>query len=91
MRRLEMATLQTEGARDVREVAPWGVAWLWMFHGVVQTWGSICSSCPAVRLSCWKSARESGDRARTEPEKWALEGNHASRSWERPPRQAERL
>ena len=80
MRRLEMATLKTEGARDVKEVAPWGVAWLWTFHGVVQTCGSICASCPVVRISRLKRARESGDRARTGTSKLVLEGTQAARS-----------
>jgi hypothetical protein len=77
--------LQTEGAREVQEVAPVGVAWLWTFPGVVQTCGSIWARCPAMRIACWKSARESGDRARTGTETLAREGHQAPRSWERPP------
>ncbi len=36
-RRLDMATLQTYGARYVRAREPLGLAWLWTFHDVFQT------------------------------------------------------
>src|SRR5438552_2361949 len=85
MRRLEMATVKTYGARYLQAVWPLGLAWLWTFQGMCQTCGSMCSGSPAVRISCVHMAREMGERACTGTKKLALEGNHAERSSERPP------
>jgi hypothetical protein len=85
LRRLAMATVQPAGARYGKAVAPWGGAGRWTCPGVGQRWGAICARCPAVRLSCVKSARQIGARARPGTEQVVLEGNQASRSWESPP------
>ena len=47
MRRLEMATLKTYEAREVKDVGPLGLAWLGPFQLVCQTRGSICARSPA--------------------------------------------
>ena len=56
-RRLEMATVKTEGARDCKDVAPCGLAWLCTCQGVCQTCGALCSTSPAVGISFVKMAR----------------------------------
>lgn len=84
-RRVARATVKTEGARDVKAVAPCGGAWRGTVQGLCQPGGSLCSRSPAGRMASAKLARELGDRALTGTEQVAREGRQASRFFARPP------
>ena len=81
-----MATLKTEGARYLKAVWPFGLAWLGTFQLVCQTLGSMRSTRPAWAISCLQIAREMGERALTGTKTLALDGSHWARSWASPPR-----
>jgi hypothetical protein len=83
-RRVEMATVKTEGAREVQAAGPWGLACLWPFQGRVQTWGAMSSRRPPWRRSSLPRARSMGASALTGTQQFARAGSHAVRSAERP-------
>ena len=84
-RRWAMATVQTEGAREVQAEEPWGWACRWPCPGSGPPWGALGSSRPACGRAAVQRARERGARALPGTKQVAREGPHPVRSLARPP------